>query len=525
MSETISDTQLRLEQFISEQSPNADLSPGSAFSELVVKNAAVLQNPIVNDLSTLSQGDNITKALASEVDTFNTVIDNVAANYDLTRGDGKKSSGKIKVKLTSSNNIYLKSGVVFTQPVLALNYITTAAYVISRTPSTGDIPIIAEGAQFYFILPLEAENAGAEYQLNDQMVLTPVDFTIPNFIEAAAYGNFTTGLAEETDKELISRLHTGLANKTLLTDSSIRSYLRDTYPEFQTLSIIGPNASEMTRSKQNVFGLSTLGVADVYVRTSKGLETQQLEKIATEDAANGRWYVDLSYDDAPGFYKVLSVLPVGLTSYGTLEYTQEISYSLAEFEVANKIVNSSEARFSRYQTCRIYFTITDTTAFTGAVSIVVSLQPFVGEIQNTMNQTDQHIVCADYLVKAVVPCFVSVALNLKKKKASTVLPIDKIKQDIFNYINSRDFGESVEISELINICHNYEIKSVTLPVKLTGQIYTPKSTVINISSESALEIPDLPLSGVTKRTTLFIADYATSSEENKLTESITITTD
>lgn len=524
MSETISDTQLRLEQFITETDPTADISPGSAFSELVVKNAAVLQNPLVNDLSTLSQGDNIAKALDSEVDTVNTTIDGVAANYDLVRGTGRKSTGKVKISVATGTNVYVKSGVLFNQPVLNLNYITTAAYTVTRNPTGSDIPLIAEGGLYYFVIPLEAENAGSEYQINDQMILAPSGFTIPNFVEAEAYGNFTTGLAQETDKELIARLHTGLSNKTLLTTASLSAYLRDTYPEFQALSIVSPNSPEMTRAKQNVFGLTTLGVADVYLRTSKGLETLGLEKTATYDAATSRWYVDLTYDDAPGFYKVISVLPIGLNSYGTLEYTQEINYSLAGFESANKIADTTEARFTRYQTARIYFTIDGTPSFTGNVLITVSLQPYIGEIQDTINSTDQHIVCADYLVKAVIPCFTTVSISLKKKKGVTDLPIDDIKKDIYNYINSRTFGENVEVSELINICHNYEIKSVVLPIKLTGQIYTPRSTVINISSENALEIPDLPNSGVTKRTSLFIADYATS-DANKLTESITITTD
>lgn len=522
MSETILDTQLRLEQFISEVDPNVDISPGSAFSEIVVKNSAVLQNPLVNDLSAVSQGDNISKALASEADTYNPAIDGVAANYDLVRGEGSKSTGKIKIKVSTGTNIYIKANSLFLQPVLNLNYVVTSAYTVTRNPNTGDIPLISEGGLFYFVLPVEAENAGPEYQINDQMLLTTSGFTIPNFVEAAAYGNFTTGLAQETDKELISRLHTGLSNKTLLTSASLSAYLRDTYPEFQTLSIVGPNSPEMTRAKQNVFGLTTLGVADVYVRTAKGLETLQLEKTAIFDGT--RWYFDIDYNDAPAFYKVLSIVPTGLTVYGTLEFTQEVNYNLAEFENANKIVNTREARFTRYQTARVYFTIDDTPQFQGNVLVTVSLQPYIGEIQDTINTSDQHIVCADYLVKAVIPCFTTVNISLKKKKASTVLPIADIKKDIYNYINSRGFGENVEVSELINICHNYEIKSVVLPIKLTGQIYTPGSTVINISSENALEIPDQPNSGVTKRTSLFIADYATS-DANKLTESITITTD
>ena len=59
-------------------------------------------------------------------------------------------------------------------------------------------------------------------------------------------------------------------------------------------------------------------------------------------------------------------------------------------------------------------------------------------------------------------------------------------------------------------------------MKLSGQIYTTKSTVIEISNPDVLEIPSYPTSGVTKNTTVFIIDYFRKTEDNTLSDAISI---
>jgi len=522
MAETIDEIQLRLTQFITETSPEADVSPGSALQELVVKLAATIQNPLVNDMLDLGQANSIQSALTSDVDTQNIIIDKIASNYNTSRSEGQKSTGKIRVTVAANNNYYIREGLMFNQPQINLNYVVTQPYTVTLTPDDDEIQLVRSGNQYYFILPVEAENGGAEYQVTDKTAFTVVDDTLKDFVEAKAYGNFTTGQAVETDKELLARIDASLANKTLLTTSSIESRLREDYPNLKDISLVGANDAEMTRSKQNVFGISTLGMVDVYLRTSNGVETTTITKTA-EKESDGLWHIDLNYEDVPGFYRVISIVPTGEQLSGSLLLTQTFDFSTANHDVVNNVTNLYEARFTKYQTCHVSFEYSDPNNATSAdFDLQISYQPNVGDIQDLFLSGQERITCADYLVKAAHPCYVTVNLKIHRRNSNIELPVDKIKQDIYNYINSIPFGEDLYASEIIDICHNYDIRYVELPIGLSGEIYTNQSTVLSVTDNDVLTIPSNPEVGVSKKTTIFISDYFKEPTDNRLSDAIGI---
>lgn len=523
MAETINDTELRLAQFISETYPDADVAPGGVLRELLIKLSATIQNPITNDMDDLGQANSISKALASAVDTTDPIIDQIASNYNTTRSEGQKSTGKIKVTVATSSSFYIREGFTFVQPVLNLNYLVMQEYSVTPNPSGDELPLISSNGTFYFILPVEAENGGAEYQVTDQTAFDIADGeVIRDFSEAKAYGNFTSGQAIETDKELLARIDTSLANKTLLTPSSITSRLKTEFTNFKDVSLTGANDAEMTRSKRNLFGISTLGMVDVYLRTSNGVETVTITKTATKED-DGKWHLSLDYQDVPGFYRVISIVPTGESVSGSLLTEQTFNFSIANFDVVNNVTTVEEARFSKYQTCDVEFEYQDpNNATTAEFDLLISYQPDIGTIQDMFLSGEERIACADYLVRAALPCYVSVSLKIHRKSTTTELPVDQIKQDIYNYINSLKFGEDLYASEIVDICHNYDIKYVEMPITLTGEVYTTKSTILPLSNSDVLRIPSKPSLGVSKKTTIFITDYFRSSDDNRMSDAISI---
>jgi hypothetical protein len=169
-----------------------------------------------------------------------------------------------------------------------------------------------------------------------------------------------------------------------------------------------------------------------------------------------------------------------------------------------------EARFTKYQTCDISFDPSDVLSAGVEVydfDVVVSLQPNITEIQDLFLTSSERIVCADYLIKGAVPCYITVDLKVYKKNALSVIPLETLKQDIFNYVNSLKFGENLNVSEIIKICHKYDISHVKLPVTVNGDIYSQDSSVISISSRDVLEIPTNLAKGVSPKTTAFVIDY------------------
>lgn len=517
--ETLQDTKTRLITFITENFPSVDLAPGSVLNELIIKLSTTIQNPIKNDLDTLTQTNTVTKVLEATEDTYSEVITGLASNYGVVRNQGAKSTGKIKVSVNGADTLFLNKGASFTQPVVQLNYIVGQTYKVTTNPQTDrDLRLIQKSAGsslYYFVVPVEAENVGPEYQLTDQTSLNlTVDGSLTGFVDAKAYGNFTTGLPLETDKDLITRFKTGLSNKTLLSRSSILSKLQEIYPSLIDLSVVGAADAEMTRSKQNLLGISTLGAVDIYLRTAIGLETTTLRKTGTK-TAEGKWSVTLDYKDVPGFYRIISILPADQDLTGSLINTVEYDYNNSVFPVTNLINNKYEARFSKYQTASVVIDFEESEYEMNSIliggttdfDILVTYQPNLGEIQNLFLDPEERILCADYLVKAMIPCFVSVDLTLERKDSFTAFPLDKLKQDIYKYINSLKIGEDLQSSKIIDLCHNYNVKKVRLPIKVTGEIYTNHSTTLSITSKDTLSIPNNFPMGVSKKTTGFISNY------------------
>ena len=522
MSELVQDTATRLTTFISENFANADTAPGSVINELVIKLAASLQNNQYNSISSLSQGQAISQVLASSEDTYNPTIDLIASNYNAARNQGTYSTGNIQVYVNSPGNYTISSTLQFIQPTLQLTYKVNNSYRISSTPNitAGDLQLFTEGNSYYFILPVTATSVGYSSQVSSGTVFsTLVPDTISGFVSARAYGNFTSALPIQTDKQLVSTFKNKLGSSRFESPAGIANRLAAQYQTFQMLSVCGANDEEMLRSKNNSFGISTFGMADVYLRNCIGVETYAASVTGTK-IGNNTWKIKLDNSYCAGFYTVFSIIPDSsqLTG-GTLPITN-VSYGYRTFEssINNVINNYKDARFTKYQTAEITFTYAETPAasLNGTANFIVSAyyQPNIGDIQDLVSSSDERLACADYLIKAALPCFVSLDISLVLSNPNDTydsLNLNQLKQDIFTYINTIPFGGSVHASNIVKICHNYNISRVELPINMKGKILCNDGTTLTITGTDNLEIPtNIPL-GVSPKTAQFFINYFDTS--------------
>lgn len=534
MAEILQETVNRLTTFISENYSEADVSPGSVLSELLIKLAAAVQNEQYNYIDSLSQGRAISQVLASETDSYSPTIDLIAANYNTSRSEGKKVTGNIKVIVSTPNTYSFVDNLTFIQPALGLRYVVTAAFDIEEEPdlANGELKLYEKNGLHYFILPVVAEEVGSEYQVSSGTTFSVVEpFFINNFVKAEAYGNFTSGAPVDTDKQLVSKFKQTLGSSRFESPAGIANRIKQQYPSFQTLSVVGANDPEMLRSKQNVLGISTFGKADVYVRTSIGPELKTAI-VTGKKIQNGKWVIELDNSFCSGFYRLSSILPVvdDMSISGTL-LTTNITYGYRQFIGMrnNEINNTLEARFSKYQTTRVEFSYNETPNLivapgqpilpTKEFEITAIYQPYIEEIQNLLISDNERFACADYLVKAVLPCFVSLDIPIVKKQSTDTydsLRLNKLKQDIFTYINTIPFGEDLYASRIIDLCHNYDIARVDLPVVLKGDIFCNDGSIITITDTDYLSIPTNIAKGVSKMTTLYFTDYYRFDQSDEL---------
>jgi hypothetical protein len=518
MAESIQDTLDRLTAFVSQNYTDVETGPGSVISELLLKLASVVQNAQYNKIDTLSQGAAISNIMSSATDTYSEVMDLIASNYNTARSTGTKVTGKIKVTVSDSNKYNFRSGFTFVQPSLNLNYVLADNVRVSPNPSATlqELQLYSNNGLYYFILPVVAELAGPAYQVSANTVFNlGADESISDFVKAEAYGNFSSGKAVETDKELVAKIKSNLGNGRLESPAGITNRFSSMFSGFQSLSVCGANDDEMTRSKQNLLGISTFGKADVYVRTSVGPETLQFKKMAKKKADN-LWEMDIAATDAPGFYTIKSIIPVtpNVNLGGTLLPTS-VSYDYVQYPGRNNELSSkSDARFTKYQTAKVLFTYVDVPAMPvdslAEFEVHAIYQPNILEMQDMLLLDGERLACADYLVKAVIPCMVSLNINLLRKRATDTfdtLNLQQLKKDIFTYVNTIPFGGDLHASNIVDICHNYDIRRVDLPITMTGVILCPDGSTITISDSDVLTIPYNLAKGVTPKTASYFIDY------------------
>lgn len=519
--ETVDQIRLKLETIMKEENPSIDLSPGSVLSELLTKLTAAAQYDIRNQINTIAQASTVKAVLDAADDTYEPVVDNLASNYDTYRNQGQKATGKIKVFVRESKRYFVPDGLIFQQPNLLFNYLTTASYTASTSPIGNDIELKKQNELYYFIVDVEAEQVGVDNNVaNGTKFALSNTTSLPEFVDAEAYGTFSSGQTQETDKELISRFKTGLSVKNLVSPYAIESVLKDQYSGFKAVSVVGSGDVELKRNTNNLFGINIPGKADVYVRTSNVINTVAVQLTGTKQVGgeyDGKWKITVGKDEFPGFYRVASIIQSQGDYLGTQSFVKVIyGLDLTGEDRTNDITNAKDARFTKYQTAEVYFEYPSANS-TELFDVTLTGMPDIDSIQDLFINDSKRIVCADYLVKAVAPCSVSVYLKVVRKSATDVIDVESIKKDIFSYINNIPFGESLDISTLIDICHNYNIKRVDLPVIVRGIILPPYSDTaetINVSGTDNIEIPYLPEKGVTKNTTAFFTSYfdATGSE-------------
>lgn len=549
--ETLEQTYARLQAFVKQTNPSADVGPGSVLSELLLKVCALTHNELINPITRLAEAQSIKKIV--ETDSTNPeILDQIASNFNISRRTGKKAAGVVRVVVAVSRDYFVQEGFVFQQPTTGLLYRVVSAVSVSPSPVDPSIQqLVPEpGGLYSFTVPVVAQEEGEEYQIGNGTVFNVgPDINFVDFVSASAYGDFSSGASPENNTQLISRLKEGLSAKNLTNEFSISGALKEQFPNLRQVRVVGAGNPALTRNSHNVFGLAVPGYADVYVRNCFGLESRllavspeaiNLSTVANAaarlnsqntreigdvvfQADNGKHYALVSKSkEAEGCWVELGVSPTALKKLvlppdlakGFYEISSarreglvlQIKAAFYSFErpsttPTNLVVTDQEARFSKYQQAVVYFE--DGSDNNEPVELTLVGQPEIPEIQSVFLQERQRIACADYLVKAAIPCSVSFNLSIFRRPGGEEIDSQNLELDLVNYVNNLAFGESLFVSKIIDICHNYPILRVDLPIRVYGRILAPNGQILTISDTDQLLLPKNPAAGVYPENTAF----------------------
>ncbi len=346
--------------------------------------------------------------------------------------------------------------------------------------------------------------------------MTPVSPS-PRFVTAFAATDFTGGTATELNDELLARLEQGIAAKVMQGRSNIVALIKSQEAFAETLhySIIGFGNPEMSRDQHWIWPSGGGGRVDIYARTAALPQSVSVAKTATlveKRADGGIWQFPLVRTDAPGFYDVVKVLlPATTNDDGFLTTFDQRGFDLEADGFVPDIVNAAEAAYTAYQTAVIRFldTVTPVTSLAiGATAdyvAIVRAMPLIGELQDFCGAAGSRNLAGDVLVKAPVPCLLSINCEIQQAAGETAPDLDAIANDLADTVNNMPFPGQLNVSLVADVIHNYlTLRQAVGPIVLHGKIRRPDGTVIYVRDTAVLRIPEAASAGVTGRTTAII---------------------
>jgi hypothetical protein len=228
--------------------------------------------------------------------------------------------------------------------------------------------------------------------------------------------------------------------------------------------------------------------------------------------AVGTWQFSLGRDDLPGFYEITKIL---------LETADQTGSGFATTSVVRgtdvgsdlwvpTMPRALDGSFSRYQTAVVQFddTVTDATSLVNNVStktynIYARKQPKIKEVQEFWASPSRRPPGGDLLVRAAVPCVVTVTATFTYPAGNTV-STSAVKAAIASAVNGDSFTGSLPASLISQAIHTAVPSALAVTsLTMTGRLIKPNGAIVTSSSSTAITIADDFDNMVSGKTTAF----------------------
>lgn len=451
------------------------------------------------------------------------LVDHVLANHRVARDPGAKSTGEITVIVNEDATVVIPANLIFEASGVefAADSAFTGRPTGSAVVSITDRVLQALGDEtFAFTITATAVEEGPSGNVRRGTKLVPA--AIPErFVTAFATRDFSDGFAAETNSELLDKLVAGDAAKTIGGRVNYSALIKADEAFSRTLdySIIGMHNTEMARDQHGLFPISGGGRVDIYARTSALPESKIVTVTATFIELTGdgfsRWQFSLDRDTHPGFYEVERIVkPNSGADDPGYELSQDLrGTNISDDDPVPDMINTTESAYTRYQTAVIRFVDTDSSVVglvagtTAVYEVTLLAMPQIKELQDYLLDHERYSLANDVLVKAPVPCFLSLSMEVRKDVGEDDPDTGAIANELADRVNNLGFTGQLHASILSDVVHNHLFgRQAVSQIDMHGRIRRPDGTITYVRGNSILALPDDPTRLVTGRTTAFILD-------------------
>jgi len=527
----VQQAQAQATQLLQEEFPSLELRRG-VVHDLVIAPHAIFATAQQENVDRLRRSMSLQAILDDPALADDDTVDSVASNFLVTRRAGALATGHVTVIISAATSVTIAAGTVFSAQGQA--FVTTTSFAsrtaaAAITTATDRLLTALDNGTYAFVIDVTASEAGSAARLVKDTQLEP-GVAIPYFVEAYATEDFSGGQDEETNAELLARLVSGVSARAFSGRVHMSAALRarEDFSGIVADSIVGFGDVEMLRDAHTIFpGSVGGGRVDWYVRTQERPSRVLLTKTATlvaTDAATGKgiWQFSLGRDDAPGFYDCVSIVKSGASAVsGTYQVMAETGgYDLTALDndgFLPDIASADEAAYSRFQTRVIRFLDTDTSitgltagASTQSYAVTVRAMPLVAELQDYASSRGTRNYGGDVLVKAPVPCFLSLSFRLELPPGAAEPDTDAIKTALARAVNRFGFTGKLPAAYLADVIHGQlgSQQAYLGAIDMFGRIRQPNQGFRYIRATDVLDIPAESSQMLSGRTVAFILEPA-----------------
>jgi len=128
----------------------------------------------------------------------------------------------------------------------------------------------------------------------------------------------------------------------------------------------------------------------------------------------------------------------------------------------------------------------------------------IADAQSYASRRDVRNVCSDCLVKAPVPCFISVDATITVPPGSPDVNTTAIAAAVSDVVNGIGFTGRLPVSKLMNTMHGYIPSGAAVDsVSVLGELQQPNGVTLMLHANDILQVPDDPANMTTSRTIAF----------------------
>lgn len=440
---------------------------GSAIKDLAVKPLDLLLKPYLTELELVRSRlsfENISELSEEDADLL-------ASNMFVYRNTGNRASGIIRIyfseptdsiiyaehefKTKSNLKFYNRATVAVTKDEMALNY---------------------DNGAYYFDILADSAEADPSYNVPAYVVSVSTMPMPPGTLSFTNPFEFSGGNSAESNYALREKTRHSITVRDLVTKKGIQGTLPEMFPAISGMRTIGYRDPEMERDYVASIVDHIGGKSDIYIKTHEPVKDSKIiypkSKRFEINNATFSGYVPILSIDSIEILEPISEAETGIYLTRFTDYKISVLDSWVRFSAKEKL----EIEFAD-EIVSDYFPNTP-------LKINFTWVPEIKAIQAVVDGDSERVVCADLLVKAFEPTFVSFAISYLAEEE-----IVGLEGAMRGFVRGLPAGSELQVSDLISLAYMLGANKVFQPMELESERHARDGELITENSPDGITIP------------------------------------